>query len=156
MKTTSDQCPAWDQFILPVLELASSQEITRKLARAEIPEMLSLSDQIKEQRLNSGTRRVDNRIGWAISHLTKAGLIYKVKRAVYAITGEGTKFYSKYKDTRITYHKLEEIEGYKEAWDKASAARQVRDKINPEFLRLLRALHRKNKSKPLTRNSTNR
>jgi len=124
MASPETQCPAWDQFILPVLELASTQEITRKMAREEIPDALSLSDEVKEQRLNSGARRVDNRIGWAMSHITKAGLIKKVRRAVYAITPEGSQFLEKHRGKAITYHQLEELEGYKEAWEAASARRQ--------------------------------
>ncbi|MGB0991170.1 MAG: restriction endonuclease [Akkermansiaceae bacterium] len=132
MQDHQNQCPAWDQFILPVLELASSQEITRKLARAEIPKILSLSDEIKEQRLNSGARRVDNRIGWAMSHLTKAGLIQKVKQATYAITEKGSQFLAKYRNQSITYHQLQEVEGYHEAWAKASEQRQARQKPQDE------------------------
>ena len=126
MTDSEVQCPPWDQFILPVLELASTQEITRKLARDRVPEMLGLSSGVTEQRLNSGARRVDNRIGWAMSHLTKAGLIKKVKRATYAITSSGSEFLDKYRNTKITYRQLEELEGYREAWEKASAERQGR------------------------------
>lgn len=133
--TQQTQCPAWDQFILPVLELASTQEITRKLAREQIPEILSLSPEIKEQRLNSGARRVDNRIGWAMSHLTKAGLIKKIKRATYTITSDGSDFLKKHRNTRITYHQLEALEGYREAWEKASAKRQDRQASENESSR---------------------
>jgi len=126
MTDTEAPCPPWDQFLLPLLELASTQEITRKLAGDQIPEMLGLSSEVTEQRLNSGARRVDNRIGWAMSHLTKAVLIKKVKRATYVITSDGTDFLNKHRNTKITYHQLEELEGYKEAWEKASAKRQDR------------------------------
>ncbi len=122
--TPETQCPAWDQFILPVLELASTQEITRKLAREQVPKILGLSNEVREQRLNSGARRVDNRIGWAMSHLTKAGLIKKVKRATYANTPDGTQFLEKHRDSKITYHALEALDGYKEAWQAASTKKQ--------------------------------
>lgn len=127
-----NQCPAWDQFILPVLELASTQEITRKLAREQIPQILGLSAEVREQRLNSGARRVDNRIGWAMSHLTKAGLIKKVKRATYANTPEGNAFLEKHRNSEITYHQLEALDGYKEAWEAASAKRQDRPSSSNE------------------------
>lgn len=126
MPTDENQCPAWDQFIIPVLKLASTQEITRKLAREEVPQILGLSEEVREQRLNSGARRVDNRIGWAMSHLTKPGLIEKVRQATYKITPSGTAFLEKYRDTPITYHQLQEVEGYREAWEKASKSRQDR------------------------------
>lgn len=128
----STQCPAWHQFIIPVLEFASTQKLTRKAARAQIPQLMQLSAEVIEQRLNSGPRRVDNRIGWAMSHLTKAKLIKKVERAIYAITDEGSAFLNKYRDTPITYHQLQEIEGYQEAWAQASAKRQDRQASTTE------------------------
>lgn len=118
------QCPAWDQFIIPVLNLASSQAITRKSATAEVPQQMQLSASIMEERLNSGARRVDNRIGWAMSHLTKAALIHKVSRATYALTDEGAKFLEKYRDTPISFRTLQEIDGYNRAWAEASQRRQ--------------------------------
>ena len=126
MNNSVSQCPAWDQFILPVLKLASEQNITRRFACEQIPGMLKLKEEVLEQRLNSGARRVDNRIGWAMSHLTKAGLIEKVKRATYDITEQGSQFFQKHQNSKITYHQLEEIEGYREAWEKASAQKQDR------------------------------
>ena len=63
MPDQSLQCPAWDQFVIPILQLTSTQDITRKIAREQIPQIMSLSSAIKEERLNSGARRVDNRIG---------------------------------------------------------------------------------------------
>ena len=125
MMTESDiKCPAWDQFIIPVLQLASDQEVTRKIAREKIPQAMALPAEVMEQRLNSGARRIDNRIGWAMSHLTKAALIKKVARATYKITSSGADFLDKYRNTPITYHQLEEVEGYREAWDKASLRNQ--------------------------------
>ena len=132
MSESNAKCPAWDQFIIPILKLASDTEITRKMARSKVPEMMQLNDEIMSQRLNSGARRVDNRLGWAMSHLTKAGLIKKVKRAVYTITESGMAFLKKYQDVPITYHKLEELDGYQEAWEKASEKRRAKASDSPE------------------------
>ena len=71
MNQLENQCPAWDQFVLPILQLATTKEVSRKIAKEEVPKMMALSPEIMDQRLNSGARRVDNRIGWAMSHLTK-------------------------------------------------------------------------------------
>lgn len=124
MNSSKNQCPAWDQFVIPVLKLALTQPITRRLACEQIPELLGLSSEVLEQRLNSGARRVDNRIGWAMTHLTKAGLIEKVKRATYGLTEQGREFYDKHSNKEITYHELEELEGYKEAWEAAATNRR--------------------------------
>jgi len=126
MNTSENQCPAWHQFILPILQLATTQEITRKVAKEEIPKTMMLATDIMEQRISSGARRVDNRIGWAMSHLTKAGLIKKVRRATYAITEKGQRFFQEHRKQKVTYNKLREVEGYKEAWEEASAKRQDR------------------------------
>lgn len=37
MSDPETKCPVWDQFIIPILALASQQEITRKIAGEEIP-----------------------------------------------------------------------------------------------------------------------
>ena len=132
MPDQSLQCPAWDQFVIPILQLASTQEVTRTIAREQIPQIMNLSSAIKEERLNSGARRVDNRIGWAMSHLTKADLIEKVKRATYGITSSGSAFLEKHKGQPFTYHQLEELEGYKEAWKAASARRESRESSTTE------------------------
>ena len=126
MNTNPSECPTWDEFIRPVLELATKEEITRNIAREKIPKTLQLSDEIMEQRLSSGARRVDNRIGWAMSHLTKAGLIHKVKRATYAITSKGIEFLTKHKNAPVTHHELKTVEGYVEAWETASEKRKDR------------------------------
>lgn len=136
MSHPENKCPAWDQFIIPILHLASSQEITRKISRDQVPKIMALSPEVMEQRLNSGARRVDNRIGWAMTHLTKADLINKVARATYKITPTGDAFLAKYRETPITYHHLEEVDGYREAWDEASQNRQdspSSDLVSPEL-----------------------
>lgn len=128
-------CPAWDHFIRPVLELATEGEITRRLAREQIPQRLQLSEEIMSQRINSGPRRVDNRIGWAMSHLVKAKLIEKIRRATYAITDAGKQFLAQHQDNpNVTYHDLKAIDGFEQAWQQASAARQAKQPCDPTGL----------------------
>jgi len=117
--------PTWDQFIRPVLELAGEQDLTRQIAFKEIPSRLKLSDEVLAERLNSGARRIDNRIGWAMSHLTKAGLIEKVKRATYRLNEKGVNFLNDHKGVEITHKELKNVAGYKEAWKSASQAKKT-------------------------------
>ena len=74
----------------------------------------------KEERLKSGSLKVGNRVGWAMSHLTKAKFIEKVAKATYQATDAGKAFYQQHAAKGITYDDLKAVEGYREAWKSAS------------------------------------
>lgn len=112
--------PTWDQLIRPVLELACKEPITRQSAQKHVYEVVPMTDAEKEERLKSGNLKVGNRVGWAMSHLTKAGLIEKVERATYKATSAGLAFLERHKGEAINYQTLKEIDGYVEAWQSAS------------------------------------
>jgi restriction system protein len=80
--------PDFQSFFLPLLQLASDGKIhnIRETIDA-ISNQFDLSDEERKTLLPSGTQRiVDNRIGWARTYLTKAGLLETPKRGYFQIT----------------------------------------------------------------------
>ena len=111
--------PTWDQLIRPVLEFARDQGITRKSATEHVLSVVPLTDEERKERIKSGPTKIANRTGWAMSHLTKAGLIEKVAKATYRATEKGRDFLTQHNGKEITYHDLRAVEGFKEAWAEA-------------------------------------
>ena len=89
------QMPTWDQFMVAVLQLMSDgavrgiRDIRTTIARAEV-----LSEAQREEVLPSGQLKVDNRIGWAVSYLTRVGALQRPARAQYSITDAGRQLLS--------------------------------------------------------------
>jgi restriction system protein len=87
--------PTWDQFMVPVLQLMSDgtvrgiREIRTSTARAE-----RLTEAQLESVLPSGQFQADNRIGWAVSYLTRVGALQRPSRAQYSITDAGRQLLS--------------------------------------------------------------
>jgi restriction system protein len=82
--------PTYDQLLKPLLELAASEEITRRSATEAMIQQFKLSPAETEQRLPSGgSTYIRNRTGWAMSFLTKGGLIAKVAPKTYRAAESG-------------------------------------------------------------------
>ena len=117
--------PTWDQLLRPVLELACREPITRRSAKEHVYKVVPMTKEEKEERLKSGILKVANRVGWAVSHLTKAKLIEKVEKATYRATDAGVQFLKKHEGEEINYNTLKEVDGYLEAWKNASQRNQM-------------------------------
>jgi restriction system protein len=87
--------PNYQEFMRPCLELtqaANGQEVKLRDAINQLAEKFNLSEQEKAETLPSGKQSIlDNRVGWARTYLTKAGLLKVTKRAHFVITERGTK-----------------------------------------------------------------
>lgn len=87
--------PTWDKFMVPVLRLMSDgavrgiRDIRVSTARAE-----HLSDAQLEETLTSGQLKSDNRIGWAVSYLSRVGALARPARGQYSITDLGRQLLS--------------------------------------------------------------
>ncbi|MBR5231026.1 MAG: restriction endonuclease [Clostridia bacterium] len=88
--------PKFFEFFPAVLQvLLDGSEKTVKQIREESINILRVSEEACKELLPSGRQRtVDNRVNWAITYLKNAGLIVSTRRAVYAITDEGSKAYT--------------------------------------------------------------
>lgn len=82
--------PKYHELIHPTLKLLSDQEHSRKTATTKIIDFFDLTKDEKENRLESGAIRFENRMGWAFTYLTKAEYIELTeKKATYRITNLG-------------------------------------------------------------------
>lgn len=120
--------PTWDQMIRPVLELGEKQAFTRHQARDYILKVIPMTKEEAEGRLKSGSLRVGNRTGWAMSHLNKAKMIEKIAKATYQTTEAGKKFLREHEGQEISYHDLKKVDGFLEAWRSASEANKEKTK----------------------------
>jgi restriction system protein len=108
--------PTYDKMLRPILFLAEKSEITRRLAAEAMTKHFQLTPEEIASRLPSGgSTYVRNRAGWAMTFLTKAGLIAKSAPRTYKITDLGQTFLKKYPN-EISPKDLEAIPGYEEAW----------------------------------------
>lgn len=85
--------PKFNEFMKPLLEiLQDGKSYHLKEIRPLISKEFKLSDEDLSLMLPSGSQTVfSNRVQWAGTYLSKAGLVTKVARGVLAITEEGRK-----------------------------------------------------------------
>ena len=83
--------PNFEKLMLPVLKrLRTQEEINVPVLSEQIANDLNLSEEDREQILPSGSQQVlNNRIGWSIKYMQKAGLVKRTRRAFYTITELG-------------------------------------------------------------------
>lgn len=82
--------PTWDQFMAPVLEVLLDGE-TRRLRDlyALVADHVGLTPAQREEVLSSGMLRHVDRIGWAVSDLTRAKALDRPSRGHYRIADVG-------------------------------------------------------------------
>ena len=108
--------PTYDKMLQPLLALAARQDLTRRVAESAMAEYFALTTDEKVQRIPSkASTVVGNRSGWAMTFLTKAGLIAKVAPKTYRATEAGSVFLMAHPDS-ITVRDLEAIDGWEDAW----------------------------------------
>ena len=109
--------PTFDHFLRPILLLATKQDVTRHIAREAMCDEFQLSAEERNLKLPSGSATyVANRTGWAMTFLTKGGLIERVARKTYRATEAGQRFLAEHSNG-FTAKDLERIPGWKQAWD---------------------------------------
>ncbi len=87
--------PDFQSLFRPVLELAAKQggEISRSVATEAMSVRFNLTEDERQQRSrSSGGTYIYNRSGWALTYLTKAGLLERKARNSYSITELGQQF----------------------------------------------------------------
>jgi restriction system protein len=126
MRNNPTECPTWDEFLRPLLELAESEPISRRISVNKIADRYDFSEEIRTEKLSKGGLRIKNRAGWAMSALVKAEFIQKHPEIKfnYTITEKGRQFLRDHHGP-ITDKDLKALDGYVEAWRAASAKKQV-------------------------------
>ncbi|GAA3971666.1 restriction endonuclease [Actinomadura viridis] len=83
--------PDYQTLMAPVLALlADGQELRLQEVRDRLAPALGISEEERQERINSGTPRFDNRVHWAVTYLYQAGLLQRPRRGVIQITDRGS------------------------------------------------------------------
>lgn len=116
METSKQLVPKHWELMRPILDLASKEPITRRIATVEMIKYLNLSDEAAKILLPSGgSTYISNRVGWAMTFLTKGKLIEKIEKFTYRATEGGLSFLKQHPE-QITLKDMESIDGWKDAW----------------------------------------
>src|SRR5690349_2351677 len=106
--------PDYQTLMLPVLKLAAKGELTNRACVENIADQLTLSPEEREQLLPSGKQTIiANRVHWAITYMTKAGLIDRPKRGTLVATDRGRAILSQNLQ-KIDNRFLAHFEGFQE------------------------------------------
>lgn len=83
--------PDYQSIMLPLLRFVSDQaEHSNQETIGALAAQFSLTDEDRAERLPSGRAAMfDNRVGWALFYLKKAGLLAPTRRSHFAITKQG-------------------------------------------------------------------
>ena len=85
--------PNYQQFMRPLLEILqqhNGQEVKLRAIINALADRFGLTEDERNETLPSGRQSIlDNRVGWARTYLTKAGLLKATRRAHFVITARG-------------------------------------------------------------------
>lgn len=82
--------PIWPAFVIPVLQvLEDGRTLHRKDVADEAAVIAGLTHEARSETLQSGGFRYEQRLGWALSHLSKASWVSRPTRGHYAISDGG-------------------------------------------------------------------
>jgi restriction system protein len=110
--------PTYDKLMRPILVRATKEPITRRSMTEAMVVEFKLSDEERSELLPSGSATyINNRVGWAMTFLTKAKLIKKVEKFTYRATETAAAFLKKHPNG-FSEKDLKSIQGYEAAWEK--------------------------------------
>jgi restriction system protein len=90
LPTTDSEVPIWPVFVSHVLRVLDGGEtLHRRDIVSRTIESAGLSEAARAETLNTGGLRSEQRLGWAISNLLKAGWIERPARANYCVKAAG-------------------------------------------------------------------
>ncbi|WP_272952190.1 AAA family ATPase [Mycolicibacterium hodleri] len=123
----TDSVPPWPKFTRPVLEVLSDGQIWQTAAlKSAVMDLAQLSPEQRARTLTSGQGQANNRIGWALSFLTRAKAVEKVANGRSAITEFGRQLMQAHPDG-ITQADLEAIPAFQAYVPKKHAAARIAD-----------------------------
>lgn len=127
MTITSEpsQVPIWPFFVEHLLSvLSDGQTWPRRPMVAQVLERADLPESALAETLNSGGLRAEERVGWAISNLVKAGFIERPQRATYRITDAGRRWFGEHPSGISSY--AEAHQTFAQYWPHTDMARSSR------------------------------
>lgn len=117
--------PTYDRLFYPVLLLAAEKPVTRNTATEAVIRQHKLTADEVAHKLPSGGLTIRNRVGWAMTFLTKAGLIAKVAPKTYEATERARALLKQKSD--LTIADLRAQPGWKDAWEAGRAKRRAKE-----------------------------
>ncbi len=128
--------PTFDRMLHPLLTMAAQGDVTRRSATDALADHFHLSVEERTQRTPGGhSEVVRNRTGWAMTFLTKGGLIAKVAPKTYRATAAGREFLAAH-PAAITVKDLEGLPGWEQSWQptprRAESAEPLRQATSTE------------------------
>ncbi|MEJ1089046.1 restriction endonuclease [Microbacterium sp. Mu-80] len=104
--------PKWHEFMAPILRIMSDGAVRdRSQITLEAADDAGVSDSDRAITLTTGQPMHANRVGWAISHLTKAGALDRPERGRYRITDIGRQLLDGHPE--VTRADVEAVTGYR-------------------------------------------
>ncbi|WP_458115886.1 restriction endonuclease [Arthrobacter sp. D2-10] len=89
------QVPIWPALLAPVLEvLSDGKRYHRRELFSRAADVAGLSETARAERLKKGNLRYEQRMGWVLSHLMRAGLLSRPTRGEYEINDAGRAWYA--------------------------------------------------------------
>ncbi len=103
--------PVFQQIMLPLLQLLEDkQEHSLRQVIDSLTKHFNLTPEEQRELLPSGKQAIfDNRVGWARTHLKKAGLLESTRRGFFRITDRGLQVL-KQKPVKIDVKFLEQFD----------------------------------------------
>ena len=84
------EMPTWEGFMIPCLEALRDGSVqSRRDINGLVSEVVGLKDDQRAVVLSSGQPMYANRIGWALSQLTRVGALSRPSRGLYQLTEAG-------------------------------------------------------------------
>ena len=84
------EMPTWEGFMIPCLEALRDGSVqSRRDINGLVSEVVGLKDDQRAVVLSSGQPMYANRIGWALSQLTRVGALTRPSRGLYQLTEAG-------------------------------------------------------------------
>lgn len=92
MSSDTSQVPIWPRLVVPTLQtLSDGNRRQRREIFELVAEVAQLSGEARAETLKSGGYRFEQRLGWVLSHLSKASWVERPERGYYVITAAGLK-----------------------------------------------------------------
>lgn len=106
--------PKYNEFMPSIIKCMSDGKLyTLKELVMFCAKEFKLTEADMSETLASGQTRLMNRVGWAKTYLTKAGLIYSPKRAYSCLTEEGVKAFNNGPE-KVTLEYLEKFDSFQQ------------------------------------------
>lgn len=116
-ESTATEVPIWPALIVPVLRaLEDGRTLHRKDLFHQAADQAGLSESARLETLNSGGLRYEQRMGWVLSHLTRANWIDRPTKGHYCITDPGRQWLRDNPDG-INYSQAHEL--FAQYWPKS-------------------------------------